>query len=111
MGAMAIIICIGSAISLFVFAMNKLKDSRTDNAKWESPLLYALQAYDLFSDVNLSYDIFMNVTGFDIIFWCGIGSVLSTVIPYSMNLIYAIRIKKQDTIKNNKHADAYFTSK
>eukprot|EP01083_Nonionella_stella_P087767 244300_1 len=105
----------GFVFSVLGKMLNGCPNGKVDNAQWLAPILYSLQVYDLVTDINLSRTIWMNPMMYsngnvwtNPIFWCGIGSVVFLVVPYSLNLLYGIRIKKQTIIKNNEHADTYF---
>eukprot|EP01083_Nonionella_stella_P204809 746343_1 len=112
------IVLVGTIFSILIKMINLCPSSPVDNAKWFVPLLFALQIYDMISDINLSYEILTNPLAVsngsasqNVMFWCGIFSALFTVFPYFSNLFYAVNIKKQTVIKSNPRADAFFVDK
>eukprot|EP01083_Nonionella_stella_P185690 677691_1 len=107
------IVFAGFLCSLYVKWSNGKKDAVVDNAKWIAPTVLALQIYDFISDINLSYDILTNplASSKSVILYCGILSVVCTLIPFLSNLYYGVTIQSQEVIKNNKRAETYFTDK
>ncbi len=85
------IVFIGVIFSLIIKILNKCKGYVIDNTKWLVPLLIALQLYDLYSDILLSYNIFSNPLLMkgelvsNIIFWCGMINVWCIVLPLIWN--------------------------
>eukprot|EP01083_Nonionella_stella_P078463 214754_1 len=108
-----VIVFAGLLCSIYVKWSNSKKDAIVDNAKWIAPLIWTLQIYDFISDINLSYDILTHplASSKSIILYCGILSVLCTLIPFLSNLYYGVTIQSQEVIKNNKRAETYFTDK
>eukprot|EP01084_Bolivina_argentea_P092256 166002_1 len=110
-----LIVLIGLLCSGIIKILNGREHAMIDNANWLAPLLFSLQIYDFISDIFLSYDILKNPMAYEgnvinnVIFWCGILSIVFTAIPYCTNLYFGVMIKKQNIIKNNKNAKDYFT--
>eukprot|EP01083_Nonionella_stella_P142814 442557_1 len=79
-------------VQFYVKWSNGKKTAVVDNAKWIAPLIFTLQIYDFISDINLSYDILTNplASSKSVILYCGVLSVLCTLIPFLSNLWYGV---------------------
>eukprot|EP01083_Nonionella_stella_P260780 888698_1 len=104
---------LGGVFSLFVLYLNHRSTSKFDNQMWTAPFFFVLQAYDFVSDLFLCSEIFGNCfyAFGNTIFWCGVSAVVFTVIPFLINLLYGVKIKRQEIIALNKRADEYFSAR
>eukprot|EP01083_Nonionella_stella_P183017 660193_1 len=115
-----VIITVCAMLSLCAFAHNKqkccfFKKTAMDSAIWIVFVVYGLQMIDFASDVNLTMEIlfsdrFALVRVDDTVTICGLLSIVFIVLPYSVNLFFAIRIKRKIP-KENKMAISYFNSR
>eukprot|EP01084_Bolivina_argentea_P157825 275013_1 len=81
-----------------------------DDAQWVTVGLYAIQCWDLLSDINLSIEIMehplFTLNKLDLVTLCGFASVFFTVFPYISNLYLASKVKR--LIKDNDRAKSWF---
>eukprot|EP01084_Bolivina_argentea_P022105 41080_1 len=79
-----------------------------DDGKWVALLIFGLQVYDFYSDVNLSIEITSRDDFLEdwLILISGIGSIFFVLVPYIANLLIAARIK--EIIKHNAAAKGWF---
>eukprot|EP01084_Bolivina_argentea_P204582 349404_1 len=101
-------------VSLLAFLFNKNYLAKfpgsysVDNAKWTALILLALYCWDVYSDINLCAEIVTRDDLFhnSLIFISGFGSVCFLLLPYSVNLFIASKIK--EITKNNTTAQSWF---
>eukprot|EP01084_Bolivina_argentea_P122691 217412_1 len=108
-------------LSIFAFLFNirmfpKLPGFHyVDNAKWIVLLIFALQIWDFFSDLNLTATIWSRSDIWDdlLILICAIGSAFFVIMPYALNLIMSSRIKDiiRRNASGNEQAKTYFDHK
>ena len=107
-----VIVSCGLLASAAAFIYNNLKSTAVDNAKYFTPFLITLAVYDFISDINLSLQIYGNdesaISMTNIYFLLGSASILFIVLPFIINLWYAMRINSQETIQNSPSARAGF---
>eukprot|EP01083_Nonionella_stella_P046090 123426_1 len=98
------VLACGTMISLVLLYVNRMKDTKTDNAQSIAPFLFSFQIYDFVSDIFLCNEIGNHMSGdiTDIITVCFIGAVVFTVYPFLSNVYYGVTITKQDIISRNK---------
>eukprot|EP01083_Nonionella_stella_P145094 453992_1 len=115
------IITVCFMMSVCALAHNKqkfclCKQNAMDDAIWIVFLVYGLQIIDFASDINLSMEMMFNpqftmaMDRLRIVTICGLSSIVFIVLPYSVNLFFAIRIRRK-LPKKNKMAISYFTSR
>eukprot|EP01084_Bolivina_argentea_P074739 135556_1 len=96
--------------------------SPVDDAQWAALLIFGVQAWDFVSDVNLAIEIWGDLNGNGIpdkeeedvtfkdanllVLISAIGSSVSIILPYIVNLAIAANIKR--LIRKNNAAKAYF---
>eukprot|EP01084_Bolivina_argentea_P001058 1943_1 len=88
-------------IGIFALLYNKGKFPKlpgfnvVDDAKWAAVLIFSLQIWDFYSDLNLSVEIWNHpkLTDDILILVAAIGSTLFVFIPYFANLAIAAKIK------------------
>merc|ERR1712048_1040838 len=83
-----------------------------DDGKWTDLIAFALQFYDFGSDVNLAISAWTYggaILNPFLFLLAQIGCTAFVILPYSINLFIASRIKKM--IGNNPSAQSYFESK
>ena len=83
-------------------------NNQVDNAKWTVFIVFFLQAWDFFSDIALSVQIWSSEQlNHDVrVFAAAVGSIVFVVVPYASNLLVASRLKGR--LKHNEAAKAYF---
>eukprot|EP00485_Elphidium_margaritaceum_P013914 CAMPEP_0202728732 /NCGR_PEP_ID=MMETSP1385-20130828/185775_1 /ASSEMBLY_ACC=CAM_ASM_000861 /TAXON_ID=933848 /ORGANISM="Elphidium margaritaceum" /LENGTH=2035 /DNA_ID=CAMNT_0049394983 /DNA_START=78 /DNA_END=6186 /DNA_ORIENTATION=+ len=87
-----------------------------DDGKYRSLIVFALHFYDFASDINLALEICFNlfltasINGYDNVSWmlmvCACGSVSFIVIPYTINVYYASKVKEM--VNANESANTWF---
>eukprot|EP01084_Bolivina_argentea_P107535 192270_1 len=116
---MAIILSFGCVISILAYLWNTECCGRgypkiagfhiVDDSQYFVVLIFALQCWDFTSDLYLSIEICtQNDLENHLILISGIGCILFILIPYSVNLFYASRIKS--ILSQNAAAKSYFDS-
>ena len=108
-----IIAGVGVLTSLAAWAFNKLR-IKGDNAKWFRPCLVALGVYDFISDINLSIQMWnhdqvatADINRFHILALLGAIFIL---LPFCVNMYFAVTINSQDTIHRSPSARSWFGS-
>eukprot|EP01084_Bolivina_argentea_P015436 28896_1 len=106
-----ICVCLGTVSFIY---NNLIPNAKTDNGNSIAVPLYGLQMVDLFSDVNLCAEMFLQFNGSKYhtqrmtLYFAAFGSLVFTVIPYITNLVMASSIKNLKVIKRNPFAKSYF---
>eukprot|EP01083_Nonionella_stella_P185548 676863_1 len=100
----------GILCSFGAFVINKMSSTKVDNAAFTVPFLVSLGIYDFISDINFARQVWDKaaIRLQDILTWLAIGSTFFTVLPLVSNLLYAMRISKQKTIRENPAARTWF---
>eukprot|EP01084_Bolivina_argentea_P219476 372232_1 len=99
-------------ISLTALMFNKKQNSKIDNADWLIAILFGLQVFDFFSDINLSIEMISKWSGSELestnalLYISSIGCITFIIMPWITNLIIATNIKK--FVSGNNAAASYF---
>eukprot|EP01084_Bolivina_argentea_P279975 478716_1 len=103
-----IIIC--ASISCCGYVYNKRPNSRVDDSRYYSVLLFGLHCFDLVSDIILAMEMITKLYHSEnnpiVLSIAAYGSVFFIVIPYCANIIIAANIKRM--IGENYAAKMYF---
>merc|ERR1719334_2571130 len=80
-----------------------------------APCVYALQVYDFGSDIWLSYEMMEAAMAAgegvsSALFLVAVGSELFILVPFVLNLWYAARIRKQQSVQQSASARVWFNS-
>merc|ERR1712228_812758 len=96
--------------SLAALAMNKREDSTIDNCAWLTAIIFGLQMFDFFSDINLGFELVFEVMKDPnpLLVISTIGVVMFVILPYAVNLFIATKIKA--FVSLNIAAATYFES-
>ena len=107
-------LAVGGGLSFFC-KVHMILVGRNDCADFTQPIKYALQLFDVTTDLNMGYLIYLYVDAkmeraeYPPLLWFAfILNIVFFIIPYSLNIYYTAKLASRSVIQNNPSARIWF---